>query len=67
MSDPRLIKFDYEKVSLTELISWLKDSNVRHKFIPSEPGKDGLGNLIFLIEVYSAREETAIRIKWETL
>ena len=67
MSDPRRIKVSFEKVNQVELLRWLKANKVKFKLIPNEPGKDGLGNLIFLIEVYSARHETAIRIKWETI
>ena len=67
MSDPRRIKLSFEKVNQVELIRWLNANKVKFKLIPNEPGKDGLGNLIFLIEVYAPRDEVAIRIKWETI
>jgi len=63
----RRIKISFEKVNQVDLIGWLNANNVKFKLIPNEPGKDGLGNLIFLVEVYSAKHETAIRIKWETI
>ena len=65
--EPRRIKMHYEQVSLTELIGWLKANRIKHKLIPNEPGKDDLGNLVFFIEVYNAKHETAIRLKWKTL
>ena len=66
-SGPRRIKFSFEKVNQVDLIRWLNANNVTFKLIPNEPGKDGLGNLIFLVEVYAPRDETAIRIKWQTV
>ena len=57
----------YTEVNISELVGWLKVNNVKHILIPETPGKDEIGNLIFFIEVYEPRDETAIRIKWETV
>jgi len=53
MGNARRIKFSFEKVNQVDLIRWLNANNVEFKLIPNEPGKDGLGNLIFLVEVYA--------------
>lgn len=66
LQNPRRIKFGFETVNQVDLIRWLNANKIKFKLIPNKPGKDGLGNLIFLVEVYSARDEVAIRIKWET-
>jgi hypothetical protein len=63
----RRIKINYRKVDLDELADWLDESNIKHSLVP-DTGMDGeVGRLIFFLEVYDAKDETAIRLKWETI
>jgi len=63
---PRRIGLHYKQVDLIELIRWLRANGLEHKFIPNYPSGDPDVNLLFFIEVYDARAETALRIKWKT-
>lgn len=71
MAIRRRIVMNYRKVNVQDLIDWLDENNVTYKIRPhgddnnKDPKERIIGTVNFYLDVYSGRDETAVRIKWE--
>ena len=72
MSQPRRIKLNYRKVNVEALSIWLDDNNIKYAMAPDsdpdeiyDPASTTIGSLTYFLDVYSAKHETAIRLKWD--
>jgi len=55
------ILLSYAEVDIDTLEEWLNENNVEYEILDSFPDNT------FVIEVYGARNETAVRAKWNAL
>lgn len=67
--EPRRITLNYRTVDIDTVCDWLDTNGIKYAIIPYKNTKDGAGNLtigtlLYYLEVYTAKHETAIRIKW---
>ena len=67
---PIRIKLNSRNINVMELTKWLAQNHIKHSFIPYNEDDDPnmmIGTLIYYVEVYNAKHETAIRIKWDVV
>jgi len=68
MNTPIRIVANFRKVDIDDLGDWLQENKIKYAFVPvpADPqNNNAIGDLKFYIEVYDAKHETAIRIKWD--
>ena len=68
---PRRIKLNYRDAEPDAVGNWLKENNIKYAVMPyyppdADPNKRITGTLMYWLEVYDARAETAVRLKWKT-
>lgn len=71
MSEPRQIEISFLKIKTEELCAWLQANNIKYTLTLADqeftidPNKTQRITPTYILEVYSASHETAIRIKWD--
>ena len=67
---PIRIKLNYKNINASDLVEWLAANDIKHSFIPYNEDDDPnmrIDTLIYYLEVYNAKHETALRIKWDVV
>ena len=67
---PIRIMLNYKNTNASDLVKWLAANDIKHSFIPFNEDDDPnmrINTLIYYVEVYNAKHETAIRIKWDVM
>lgn len=54
------------KVNMPDLFAWLDRAGIEYNYSAGAAPAGEIGNLNFNIEVFDAKDETAIRLKWTT-